>query len=120
MHSRNARLRVFAAGAIASAALSTSLLGSAIAHATEADDQFHSVVAGLGLEFETPEQAVEAGNNVCDIVAEGSVNNIDPVTIRGNIIAALLDEGVDTATATQLMRGAVNAYCPEYNAVVAA
>ncbi|CAA0132133.1 Uncharacterised protein [Mycolicibacterium vanbaalenii] len=115
MHSR---LGLVAAAASVSAGLSL-FVGPAMAHATEADSQFLSVVADLGLHFETPEEATEAGNNVCDIVAEGSVNNIGPAIIRGNIVDALLAQGVDAAAATQLMRGAVDAYCPEYDAVVA-
>ena len=118
MNSRSARLAHVAAVATVSAGL-LMLAGPPTAHATEADAQFLSVVADLGLQFETPEEATEAGNNVCDIVAEGTVNNIDPATVRAKIVDALLAEGVDNAAATQLMRGAVNAYCPEYNAVAA-
>ncbi len=115
MYSRCVRLTTAAAGAVASVAV---LMGSPIANATEADDQFLAVVANLGLSFATPDEAVEAGNNVCDIVAEGSANNISPAEIRSSIIKSLMGEGVDNATATQLMWGAVNAYCPQYNAVV--
>ena len=115
MYSRCTRLTAVAAGTVASVA---ALMGSPIAYATEADDQFLAVVANLGLGFATPDEAVEAGNNVCDIVAEGSANNVSPAEIRGSIIASLLSEGVDDAMAAQLMWGAVNAYCPQYNTVV--
>jgi len=119
MYRRHARLTIIAAGAAASAATTTLLMGSPIAHATEADDQFLSVVTNLGLEFATPDEAVEAGNNVCDIVAEGSANNISPSEIRSSISESLRGQGVGDPSAAQLMRGAVNAYCPQYNAVVA-
>lgn len=115
MHSRRTRLAVVAAGTVASVAV---LMGSPIANATDADDQFLAVVANLGLEFATPDDAVEAGNNVCDIVSEGSANDISPAEIRSSIIESLLSEGVDNAMAAQLMWGAVNAYCPQYHAVV--
>jgi len=104
--------------AAASAAMTTMLMGSPIAYATEADDQFLSVLTNLGLAFDTPDEATGAGNNICDIVAEGSANNITPPEIRSSIIVSLRNDGVDDPTATQLMRGAVNAYCPHYNAVV--
>jgi hypothetical protein len=115
MYSRCTRLMAVAAGTAASVAV---LMGAPIAHATEADDQFLAVVANLGLEFATPDEAVEAGNNVCDIVSEGSANNISPAEIRSSIITSLRGEGVDNAVAAQLMWGAVDAYCPQYNAVV--
>ncbi|MCH9640315.1 MAG: DUF732 domain-containing protein [Actinomycetia bacterium] len=117
MCSRYVSTRIVAAAA--SAAMATMFLGSPIAHATEADDQFHSVLTTLGLDFDTPEQATAAGNNICDIVAEGSANNISPPEIRSSIIESLRGDGLAGSTAAQLMQGAVNAYCPEYDAVVA-
>ncbi|KWX67147.1 DUF732 domain-containing protein [Mycobacterium sp. NAZ190054] len=89
------------------------------AHATDADTQFLGLVADLGLEFATPDEAVAAGNNVCDIVAEGSANNVAPAEIRADIISSLLGEGLDEVKATQFMLGAVSAYCPVYDGVVA-
>ena len=118
MNTRHAGLKIIAAGVTASAAMATLFLVSPIAHATEADDQFLSVITNLGLEFATPDEAIEAGNNVCDIVAEGSANNISPPEIRTSIIESLPGEGLEDPTAAQLMWGAVNAYCPQYNAVV--
>lgn len=117
MYSRRRPL-IVAAGAFASTALAIALMGSSIANATEADDQFLAVVANLGIEFATPDEAVAAGNNVCDIVAEGTANNVSPPEIRASIINSLLDEGLDNAAAANLMWGAVDAYCPQYNAVV--
>ncbi len=115
MYRRHSRLMSIAA---ASAAMTTLFMGSPVAHATEADDQFLSVVASLGLEFGTLDEAVAAGNNICDIVAEGSANNINQSKIRASIVESLQGEGLDGPKATQLMRGAVNAYCPQYNNVV--
>lgn len=117
MYRRRARLTIIASVA-ASAAMTTLFMGSSSAHATEADDQFLSVLADLGLQFATPDEAIEAGNNICDIVAEGSANNISQPEIRSSIIESLHGEGIDAPKATQLMWGAVNAYCPQYNAVV--
>ncbi|MGB0969811.1 MAG: DUF732 domain-containing protein [Mycobacterium sp.] len=104
--------------AATSAAMTTLFMGSPVAHATEADDQFLAVVASLDLEFGTLDEAVAAGNNICDIVAEGSANNIDLSKIRVSIVESLEGEGLDGPRATQLMRGAVSAYCPQYNNVV--
>lgn len=114
MYVRTAGLSALAA-ATAVAAL---VAGPPIAHASEADSQFLSALADLGIQFATPDAAVAAGNNVCDIVAEGSANNVDPARIRADIVASMLDEGLTEATATQLMWSAVAAYCPQYNAVV--
>lgn len=115
MHRLNTRLINIAA---ASAATTTLFLGSPIANATEEDDQFLAVVASLGLAFGTLDEAVEAGNNICDIVAEGSVNSVSTAEIRSRIVESLESEGLDGSHATQLMQGAVRAYCPEYNSVV--
>lgn len=115
MRATYARLAILATGV--AAALATA--GLPTASATDADAQFLAVVAELGLEFGTPDEAVEAGNNVCDIVAEGSSNNVDPAEIRRSIVSSLLGEGVTEDQATRLMVGAVSAYCPIYNGVVA-
>ncbi|CAN3130432.1 hypothetical protein ACNUDN_21105 [Mycobacterium sp. smrl_JER01] len=42
-----------------------------------------------------------------------------PAEIRGSVLRSLAGEGLDEYRATQLMLGAVNAYCPVYNGVVA-
>lgn len=110
-----ARLTFLAAGAAAAAALAATPL----AHSTDADSQFLAVVADLGLQFATPDEAVAAGNNVCDVVAEGSANNVAPAEIRADIVTSLLGEGVTENQATHLMIGAVGAYCPMYNGIVA-
>jgi hypothetical protein len=115
MRATYTRLTFLAAGAAAAAVLAATPL----AHSTDADSQFLAVVADLGLQFATPAEAVEAGNNVCDIVAEGSANNVAPGEIRAGIVTSLLGEGVTETQATQLMIGAVGAYCPMYNGVVA-
>ncbi|MDG4665981.1 DUF732 domain-containing protein [Mycobacterium sp. 236(2023)] len=107
-----ARSTILAAGAAAALVLAPA------AQATDADAQFLAVVTELGLQFDTPEDAVEAGNNVCDIVAEGAANNADPARIRGDIMNSLLGEGVNHDQATRLMVGAVGAYCPVYNGIV--
>lgn len=114
MRATYARLTILAAGAVAA----TAMTATPIAQATDADAQFLSVVAELGLQFDTTDDAVEAGNNVCDIVAEGSTNNVSPAEIRGSIIKSLLGEGVNEDQAFRLMVGAVSAYCPMYNGVV--
>jgi Protein of unknown function (DUF732) len=114
MRATYARLSILAAGVAGAVAMA----GPPAAFATDADAQFLAVVTELGLEFATPDEAVEAGNNVCDIVAEGSSNNVDPAEIRRSIVASLLGEGVNEDQATRLMVGAVGAYCPMYNGVV--
>ncbi|VEG57421.1 Protein of uncharacterised function (DUF732) [Mycolicibacterium aurum] len=115
MRATRTRLSVLAGGVLAAVAV----VATPAAHATEADTQFLAVVTELGLTFATPDEAVEAGNNVCDIVAEGSSNSVSPAAIRADIINSLLGEGVNEDQATRLMVGAVNAYCPIYNGVVA-
>jgi hypothetical protein len=114
MRGTYARLSILAAGVLAAVAVS----GAPAAHATDADAQFLAAVAELGLTFDTPDDAVQAGNNVCDIVAEGSANNIAPVEIRSSIVTSLLGEGVNEQQAVSLMVAAVGAYCPTYNGVV--
>lgn len=104
------------AAAIAAAAMTAA---APVALATDADAQFLAVVAELGLRFDTPQDATDAGDNVCDIVAEGAANNIDPARIRTAIVDSLLTEGVNHDQAVRLMVAAVGAYCPTYNGVVA-
>ncbi|PQD99296.1 DUF732 domain-containing protein [Mycobacterium sp. EPG1] len=111
MRAHNIGLSLVSAGAVA-------LALAPVGNATDADAAFLAAVAHLGLQFGTAEEAVEAGNNVCDVVAEGSANNVDPARIRADIIANLLGEGVDEYQATHLMTAAVSAYCPTYDHVV--
>lgn len=115
MRAHIVRPTILAVGAAAAAAIAAAPL----AQATDADAQFLAVVTELGLEFGSPAEATEAGNNVCDIVAEGAANNVDPARIRADIAASLLGEGVNHDQATRLMVAAVGAYCPVYNGVVA-
>ena len=110
MHARLVRPAI----AAAAAAL---VVGAPLAHAAEGDAQFLASLADLGIVFATPEDAVAAGNNVCDIVAEGSANGVAPTEIRSAIVNAMLGEGLTEAEAGRLMIGAVAAYCPVYTAV---
>lgn len=110
MHARFARLAVMAAaGAL--------MIGAPVAHAAEGDEQFLAALADLGIVFESPEEAVAAGNNVCDIVAEGSANAVTPVEIRSAIVNSMVGEGLSEAEAGQVMISAVAAYCPQYTTV---
>ena len=113
MFARFARLSSIA---VAAAAL-TLTSGTALAHATEADSRFLSTLAQLGIEFPTVDQAIAAGNNICDIVAEGSANRVDPAEIRSAIVNSIGGYGLSEGVALQLMSGAVDAYCPEYDAI---
>ncbi|MGQ9407255.1 DUF732 domain-containing protein [Mycolicibacterium gilvum] len=115
MRAHHFRSSIVAAG-IAAAAMSVAVPA---AHATDADAQFLAVVAELGLRFDTPQEATEAGDNVCDIVAEGTANGFDPARIRAAIVDSLLTDGVNQDQAVRLMVAAVGAYCPTYNGVVA-
>lgn len=113
------RARHVVSSIIAAAAVCTpAVLGMQSAWATEADTAFLAVLKELGVTFASEEQAVEAGNNVCNIVAEGAANNVDPARIRADLVQSLQAEGLDPASAGALMRGAVTAYCPMYQAVV--
>lgn len=115
MRAHIARPTILAAGAAAAGVLALAPL----AHATDADSQFLAVVSELGLEFGSPEEATAAGNNVCDVVAEGTANNVDPARIRSDIVDSLLGEGVTGDQAARLMAAAIGAYCPVYNSVLA-
>jgi hypothetical protein len=114
MRAHIARPTILAVGTAAAAVLAIAPL----AHATDADSQFLAVVTELGLDFGSQEEATAAGNNVCDVVAEGTANNVDPARIRRDIVDSLLGEGVTTDQATRLMVAAIGAYCPVYNGVL--
>ncbi|MDY6995958.1 MAG: DUF732 domain-containing protein [Actinomycetota bacterium] len=114
MHARYVRL----SSSIAAAGAAALVLGSPAAHAGEGDAQFLSTLADLGIVFATDDEAIAAGNNVCDIVAEGSANNLPATEIRSAIITAMVGEGLTDVAGTQVMDSAVATYCPEYGAVV--
>lgn len=103
---------------VAAAAAAALTVGSPVAHAAEGDAQFLAALTDLGIVFATPDEAIAAGNNVCDIVAEGSANSVAPTEIRSAIVNSMVGEGLTGADATQLMISAVAAYCPEYDAVL--
>ena len=110
MHARFIPLAVTTAAAVL-------VVGAPAAHAAEGDAQFLAALAELGIVFASPEEAVAAGNNVCDIVAEGSANAVAPAEIRSAIVNSMVGEGLTEADAGQLMISAVAAYCPQYSAV---
>ena len=114
MHARFVRL----SSAAAAVAATTFVFGSPVAHAAEGDAEFLSTLAGLGIEFATPDEAVAAGNNICDIVSEGNANGIAPTEIRSVVVNSMVGESLTSAEATQVMLSAVSAYCPEFATVV--
>lgn len=114
MYTFCARLATIAAGVVSGAFA----VAMPTANATEADDQFLVIVSNLGIEFSSPDQAIQTGNYVCDIVAEGSANSVNPVQIRSDIVNRLMGRGLNSSQAANLMWGAVDTYCPQYNAVV--
>ncbi|BBX15147.1 DUF732 domain-containing protein [Mycolicibacterium duvalii] len=94
------------------------LLGMHTAHATDPDTEFVALLSTLGVNFASEEQAVEMGNNICGIVAEGAANGVDPARVQLDLVQSLQGDGLDAAQAAALMQGAVRAYCPGYQAVV--
>lgn len=116
MNARFVRLSIIAASAAATALLA----GAPAVHAAEGDAQFLAGLADLGITFATPEAAIAAGNNVCDIVSEGSANSIAPAEIRSAIVNAMVGEGLTENSAIQLMATAVAAYCPDFDVLLGA
>lgn len=114
MHARFARMP----SAAAAIAALTFTFGSPVAQAAEGDAEFLSTLAGLGIEFATPDEAVAAGNNICDIVSEGNANGIAPTEIRSVVVNSMVGESLTSVEATQVMLSAVSAYCPELTAAV--
>ena len=116
MHAGFARF----SSATAAAAAALLAFGLPVAHAAEGDAEFLATLAGLGIEFATTAEAVAAGNNICDIVAEGNANGVAPANIRSVVVDSMVGESLSSAEATQVMLSAVAAYCPEYTAVIGA
>ncbi|MGE2833918.1 DUF732 domain-containing protein [Mycobacterium sp. SMC-4] len=113
------RARHVVSSIIAAAAVGVpAVVGMHSAGAIDSDAEFLALLQKLGVTFASEEQAVEAGNNICDIVAEGAANHVDPVRIQTDLMQSLQAEGLGPAAAAGLMRGAVSAYCPMYQAVV--
>ena len=105
---------------VAATASALAVGGASNAVATETDAAFLALLEQLGVNFGSEEQAVEAGNGICGIVAEGAANSVDPARIRSDLVQSLQGEGLDANGATALVRGAVAAYCPMYRSVVGA
>ncbi|UXA16986.1 DUF732 domain-containing protein [Mycobacterium sp. SMC-4] len=94
------------------------VVGMPSAYATDPDTEFLALLNTLGVRFASEEQAVEAGNNICGIVAEGVANGADPARVRLDLVQSLQGDGLTPAGAAALMQGAVRAYCPMYQSVV--
>lgn len=115
------RVRHLVSSLVLAATASTLAVGGASsAVATETDVAFLALLEQLGVSFGSEEQAIEAGNGICGIVAEGAANGVDPARIRSDLVQSLRGEGLDANGAAALMRGAVTAYCPMYRSVVGA
>jgi hypothetical protein len=105
-----------AASAIAAAALfGAAMAGTATAGATTPkDQQFTKVVSELGIPVESPEQAVQLGNNICTLLTNGGAAGPNPVPVVRGVVTTLTNNGLEKSQAVPVMRAAVALYCPEY------
>lgn len=89
--------------------------GIAPAHANTQDDRFLAIVKQLNVPMNSPEEAIAAGHGICDKVAAGK---IEPARTVRSILAQLTSNGLEKGVAVNLIRGAVDVYCPQYRLLV--
>ncbi len=103
------------------AALAVSVLGTALtvgvapAGATPQDDRFLGIVKQLDIPVNSPEEAIQVGQEICKTVAE---NQIEPVRAVRGMLGRLMGQGLSKGQAANLIWGAVGVYCPQYSSIV--
>lgn len=81
----------------------------------EQDQRYQEFVEGLGIPTESPEQVGQIAMGICSTLDTGK---IEPArTVRG-IIASLTSKGMTKSQATNMVVGAVEVYCPQFNRIV--
>lgn len=79
------------------------------------DQQFLNVVEQLKVPVNSDEDAIAIGKEICNAVDAGKITLAS--TVRG-VISRLQGQGLDKGQSTNLVLGAVAAYCPQYSAIL--
>lgn len=104
------------AAAMAVTVLGTAMtIGVAPAGATPEDDRFLGIVKQLDIPVNSPDEAIQVGQEICKTVAE---NQIEPVRAVRGMLSRLMGQGLSKGQAANLIWGAVGVYCPQYTSLV--
>ncbi|OBH46873.1 DUF732 domain-containing protein [Mycobacterium mantenii] len=103
------RLSLLATGVTPLAGLLGVLAASATAHATTADDAFLAALKAKGINYESPDAAVNSGHTVCHELDMGQT----PEQVANNVLSS---STLDSYHAGYFVGVSIKAYCPKYAA----
>ncbi len=96
-----------AIGVVPVAGLLGALAGSATAHATSADDAFLAALKAKGINYESPDAAVNSGHTVCHELDMGQT----PDQVANSVLSS---STLDSYHAGYFVGVSIKAYCPKY------
>jgi hypothetical protein len=100
-------LSLLATGVLPVAGLLGVLVASATAHATSADDAFLAALKAKGINYESPDAAVNSGHTVCHELEMGqSAEQVANSVLSGSTL--------DSYHAGYFVGVSIKAYCPKY------
>jgi hypothetical protein len=83
------------------------LVASATAQATSADDAFLAALKAKGINYESPDAAVNSGHTVCHELDMGQ----SPEQVANNVLSS---SSLDSYHAGYFVGVSIKAYCPKY------
>ncbi|WP_297792755.1 DUF732 domain-containing protein [Mycobacterium sp.] len=103
---------LLAIGVVPVAGLLGTLAASPTAHATSADDAFLAALKAKGINYESPDAAVNSGHTVCHELDSGQT----PEQVANNVVSS---SSLDSYHAGYFVGVSIKAYCPKYAAAAA-
>lgn len=98
---------LLAIGVAPLAGLLGALAASATANATSADDAFLAALKAKGINYESPDTAVNSGHTVCHELDMGQT----PEQVANNVLSS---SSLDSYHAGYFVGVSIKAYCPKY------
>ena len=102
-------LSLLASGALPVAGVLGALVTSATAHATSPDEAFLAALKAKGINYESPDAAVNSGHTVCHELDMGQ----SPEQVANNVLSS---SSLDSYHAGYFVGVSIKAYCPKYAA----
>lgn len=103
---------LLAIGVVPVAGLLGAMATSATAQANAADDAFLSALKAKGINYESPDAAVNSGHTVCHELDSGQT----PEQVANNVLSS---SSLDSYHAGYFVGVSIKAYCPKYAAAAA-
>lgn len=107
MRKRIRPVSLLAIGAPAMVGLLGALAASVTAHATSADDAFLAALKAKGINYESPDAAVNSGHTVCHELDMGQ----SAEQVANNVLSS---SSLDSYHAGYFVGVSIKAYCPKY------